>query len=519
MLYNNNATHIRRELLVKLASLAFQGMLKEKIDRVPLEMIPKGLPSIRCCIHHDRAVIKYRLMAMLGFSVEKETDELRPLSSYAEEALERTEVEDPVLTVIDEACSACVQSHYFVTNACRGCVARPCVLNCPKKAIQMINGQARIDPSLCVNCGLCQKVCPYHAIVKVPVPCEEACPVGAISKDSQGKEHIDFSKCIYCGKCMSECPFGAIVERSQMLDVIRALQSGKPVVALVAPAIVGQFPGDYPQLVGALRKLGFHRVYEVAEGADTTIQREAEELVERVHRGEPFMTTSCCPAYTRCAEIHIPELKPYISTTKSPMLYTAEKAIEEVGEGVLVFIGPCVAKKEEALKSGLLDFVLNTEELGALLVAKEIDIPHCEPETLLESPSAGARAFPIVGKVSQAVAEKVREIAAKNKISGVQVSPFVVDGIDRQNIKLLRQAAKTKPDGNLVEVMACQGGCVAGPITISKPNLAAKKIEDWIRKSAVQKNAREGQEANQKANEEANQKADREKVPAALGKR
>jgi len=483
MLYNNTATHIRRELLVKVASLAFKGLLKESIDRVPLEMVPKGKPSIRCCIHHDRAVIKYRLLAMLGFAVEKEMDELQPLSSYAEEALNRSRVEEgPVLTVIDEACSACVQSHYFVTNACRGCVARPCVWNCPKKAIQMINGQARIDASLCVNCGLCQKVCPYHAIVKVPVPCEEACPVGAISKDTQGKEHIDFSTCIYCGKCMNECPFGAIVERSQMLDVIKALGSGRPMIALVAPAIVGQLPGDYPQLVTALRALGFHKIYEVAQGADETIEHEAKELVERLQDGESFMTTSCCPAYTRCAEIHVPELKPHISTTKSPMLYIAEKARAQDPGSLLVFIGPCVAKKEEAIQSGKVDFVLNTEELGALLVAKEIDVPHCEPALILDTASDDARAFPIVGKVSQAVERKVKEIA-----EGVQVQPYVVDGIDRQSIKLLRQTVKTKPEGNLVEVMACQGGCVAGPVTISKPMAAAKKIEDWVRKGAAQK--------------------------------
>ncbi len=483
MLYNNTATHIRRELLVKVASLALKGLLKERIDRVPLEMIPKGQPSIRCCIHHDRAVIKYRLLAILGFAMEKETDELRPLSSYAEEALNRSRVDEgPVLTVIDEACSACVQSHYFVTNACRGCVARPCVWNCPKKAIQMINGQARIDGSLCVNCGLCQKVCPYHAIVKVPVPCEEACPVGAISKDSQGKEHIDFSICIYCGKCMNECPFGAIVERSQMLDVIQTLLSGKTLVALVAPAIVGQLPGDYPQLVTALRALGFHKVYEVAQGADETIEHEAKELVERLQGGEPFMTTSCCPAYTRCVEIHVPELKPHISATKSPMLYTAEKARDENPGTLVVFIGPCVAKKEEAIQSGKVDFVLNTEELGALLVAKEIDVPHCEPSTILNTPSDGARSFPIAGKVSQAVAQKVKET-----VEGIQVRPIVVDGIDRQNLKLLRQVIKTKSEGNLMEVMACQGGCVAGPVTISKPMAAAKKIEDWIQKNTTQK--------------------------------
>ena len=79
-----------------------------------------------------------------------------------------------------------------------------------KGCIEITGGRAKIDAEKCVNCGLCMQNCPYHAIIKVPVPCEEACPVGAISKDENGKERIDYSKCIYCGACMRECPFGAM---------------------------------------------------------------------------------------------------------------------------------------------------------------------------------------------------------------------------------------------------------------------------------------------------------------------
>lgn len=79
--------------------------------------------------------------------------------------------------------------------------------------------------------------CPYHAIVYIPVPCEESCPVKAISKDEHGIEHIDENKCIYCGKCMNACPFGAIFEISQTFDVLQRIRKGEQVVAIVAPSI------------------------------------------------------------------------------------------------------------------------------------------------------------------------------------------------------------------------------------------------------------------------------------------
>ena len=84
-----------------------------------------------------------------------------------------------------------------------------------------------IDHETCISCGICHKSCPYHAIVYIPVPCEESCPVKAISKDEHGIEHIDESKCIYCGKCMNACPFGAIFEISQTFDVLQRIRKGE----------------------------------------------------------------------------------------------------------------------------------------------------------------------------------------------------------------------------------------------------------------------------------------------------
>ena len=173
----------------------------------------------------------------MGFTPQDETNEAKQLKDYGKEALKRQNHAKSCLAVIDIACSACVKSQYMVTDACRGCFARPCVMNCPKQAISVVHGRSHIDPSLCVSCGKCMEVCPYHAIVKLPVPCEEACPVGAIRKDEHGVEHINEDTCISCGKCLQSCPFGAIVERSEMVDVLNLIHnSDKKVVAMLAPA-------------------------------------------------------------------------------------------------------------------------------------------------------------------------------------------------------------------------------------------------------------------------------------------
>ncbi|RJP56592.1 MAG: 4Fe-4S dicluster domain-containing protein [Candidatus Auribacter fodinae] len=469
MMYDNKATMIRRELMVKIAQLYFKGTLCEEINRIPIEMFPKRSGRIRCCIHKDRAMIKYRCIAILGHRVEDEADELKPLSEYAREALERTEIDPPVLTVLDEGCSSCVKVNYFVTNACQGCVARPCMINCPRKAISMENGHARIDNQKCVNCGLCKKACPYHAIIYMPVPCEEACPVNAISKDEYGREQIDYDKCIYCGKCSRECPFGAIMERSQIIDVLKQLSGDKQVIAMVAPAIIGQFPTDYERIIQAIKELGFSSVAEVALGADITAANEAHEFAEKMHENQPFMTTSCCPAYTEAVKKHIPDMQKYVSTTQTPMYYTADMIRERNPEAVTVFIGPCIAKRHEAMNNTSVDYVLTIEELGSLLVAKGIDVNNCAAEPISEPAQNIGRGFPVVGGVTDAIRQTISP--------DMEFKPFVVDGLTCQSLKVLQAAAKGKAPGNFIEVMCCEGGCVAGPGVISNPKVAAAKVK------------------------------------------
>lgn len=324
MAFTNNVMIVRHGLLAKLVKLWKENRLLEEIDRLPIELSPrKSKVRGRCCVHKERAVWKYKTLPLLGFDMQDEEDELTPLSEYAKRALFRSEnKKENIMCVVDEACSSCVSVNYEITNLCRGCVARSCYMNCPKDAIRFKkNGQAEIDHETCISCGKCHQSCPYHAIVYIPIPCEEVCPVKAISKDEYGVEHIDESKCIYCGKCVNACPFGAIFEISQVFDILQRLRNKEQMVAIVAPSILAQFSAPKEKVYGAIKSLGFEEVVEVAQGAMETTRHEAEELIEKLKEGQPFMTTSCCPSYVQLAEKHIPDLKKYISSTGSPMYY------------------------------------------------------------------------------------------------------------------------------------------------------------------------------------------------------
>ena len=140
----------------------------------------------------------------------------------------------------------------------------------------------------------------HHAILELRRPCEESCPVKAISVSEDRVASINQQKCTSCGLCVVNCPFGAVVDASDLVHLERTIRSGEyPVHVVLAPAFVGQFgrqvaPG---QVKAALMKLGFTEVWEAALGADKAITQEAEEYTERVHKGEQFMTSSCCSAY------------------------------------------------------------------------------------------------------------------------------------------------------------------------------------------------------------------------------
>ncbi|MEA3504112.1 MAG: monomeric [FeFe] hydrogenase [Bacteroidota bacterium] len=468
MPFTNNAVLIRREFLTKICQLLDKDLLIEKIDRIPLEMRPRNSDYVRCCVHKDRAVLKYKIMASLGYNRQDEEDELTPLSGYAQQALSRKSSTDVMLTVVDEACSSCRKNNYIVTNICQGCVGRKCIVNCPKNAIDFINGKAKINQVDCVNCGICMENCPFHAIVFMPVPCEEACPVNAISKNSEGIEQIDFDKCILCGKCLEACPYGAILEKSNLLEIYSAIKSDAKTIAMVAPAIAGQFRVEMSKILSGFKALGFDEVVEVAQGADVTIKHEAEEFVEKMEQQQSLMTTSCCTSYRYLVDKHIPELQQYVSDTKTPLQYTAQIVRAQNPDAKLVFVGPCIAKRKEVFDNDNIDYMLNFEEFGAMLIAKKIDVNVCDSIDLDNDITKEARGFAVSGGVANAVKSVIP--------SSIDFKPVLINGVDKKEFRELKKISKGKGEGNFVEVMMCKDGCVGGCNTIAKSKTAKRQI-------------------------------------------
>lgn len=483
---NNNTANIKREILVRIARLQLEGKLEEGVHFIPREMAPRNKPPMRCCIYHDREILRMRTIARMGWSVEN-IDEERTLASFAKEALEREKPTWPMLTVLHDACNACVRSHYMVTNACQACYARPCMVNCPKKAIS-IDRRAHINEDICINCGICMQNCPYHAIIKIPVPCEEACPVGAITKDASGHESIDYDKCIFCGNCMRECPFGAMMDKSQLVDVIKHIMDGsKKIVAMYAPSIAAQFRAVPGQLEASLLKAGFDKVWEVAIGADICATNEAHEFEERMARGDKMMTTSCCSAYVRAVNIHVPALKECVSATRSPMHYTAEIAKKADPDCITVFVGPCLAKRREGFDDELVDYVVSIEEIEALFIAKEIEVPKMDVAEESIIPTASGRNFAKSGGVLEAVKLRLSDDSI--------LKPAKINGLNKAGMKTLNmygminsgKLKSPKDCPNLIEVMACEGGCIAGPSVITNVKTAEIQLEKYVESGAVNK--------------------------------
>ena len=134
MLYDNFAMLTKRELLIRIVKLLKENNLVNGVKYIPVEMRPRNKRPIKCCVHKDRYILKHKIISILGFEITDEEIDLIPLSDYAQKALDHKNMKENILSVVHEACSACMQSQYFVTNMCRGCEGRPCLMNCPKAA-------------------------------------------------------------------------------------------------------------------------------------------------------------------------------------------------------------------------------------------------------------------------------------------------------------------------------------------------------------------------------------------------
>ena len=476
----SSVTDIRRQVFTEVARMAYEGGDYSRVEELPYKILPGEVSKYRDSIFLERAIVGERLRLSMGLPL-RPIDEHAPLSTGIEEAARPEKYyEPPLINIIKFACNACPEKSFHVTDMCQGCLAHPCVEVCPKGAVSIVHGKSVIDQSKCVKCGQCANVCPYGAIHKMERPCAKACGMDAIGSDELGRARIDYDKCVSCGMCLVNCPFAAIADKSQIFQVINAIRRQEEVVACVAPAFVGQFGKDATpaKIKAAMRTLGFADVVEVAIGADLCTVEEANDFLKEVPAKQPFMGTSCCPAWSVMAKKLFPQFKDYISMALTPMVITARMVKKERPSARIAFIGPCAAKKLEANRKSVrsdVDFVLTFEELQGMFDAKEIDFSKIEgdPQDDMNEGTGMGRGFAVGGGVAAAVVEAISHIDPSREVK-IEYG----DGL-RECRKMLMMAKAGKRDGYLLEGMACPGGCVAGAGTIRPVKETAASVEKF----------------------------------------
>lgn len=477
----SSLTDIRRKVFVEVAKLAYEGNDYARIENLPYKIIPGEIATYRDSVFLERAIVGERLRLSMGLPL-RPADSPAPISAGIEESIKAEKYyEPPLINIIKFACNSCSENAYRVSDGCRGCLAHPCMEVCPKKCISFVNGKAYIDQDACIKCGQCKKVCPYDAILKQDRPCARACGMDAIESDEYGRASIDYDKCVSCGMCLVSCPFGAIADKSQIFQLIQAINEGDKVIACVAPAFVGQFGNktNSAKLKTAMKQLGFYDTVEVAIGADLCTIEEADDFLAKVPNEQPFMATSCCPSWSVMAKKYFPEFKSYISMALTPMVLTARLTKKQHPDAKIVFVGPCAAKKLEASRKSVrsaVDFVLTFEELASMFVAKDIDVEGIEPtEEAFQDASADGRGFAVGGGVANAVVNCIKEKEPNREVKVVSAQGL------RECRKMLQLAKSGKYDGYLLEGMGCPGGCVSGAGTlqsITKATAFVNKVKN-----------------------------------------
>lgn len=448
--FESDIHKLKYDVLKEAAIIGFEQSPEVDRDKIAEKIIPGPKPRFRCCIYKERTIIKERL----SYALNEKDDQ-------------------HIVKVIETACDQCPINRYTVTNSCRGCIARSCQNACPVDAIYIVDGVAYINQEKCVECGKCKDACQFNAISDVERPCRRSCPVDAIDMDENKIATIDYEKCISCGKCAYNCPFGAITDITHIKEVAFNLSKRKNMYALIAPSISSQF--DYSsigEITHALKSIGFTDVIEVALGADMTVKHESHEFINHLDNHK-YMTTSCCSSFVNLVSSKFSTETKNVSETPSPMVMIGKLVKEFHSDATTVFIGPCMAKKEEAKiqdAKGAIDYVLTFEELRALLGAKEIDFKNMNTEPL-NNGSYHGRLFPLSGGVSNAIKRYISD----NNLE-VNYQPVIANGA-KECIKSLNFAKHGRLPGNFIEGMICEGGCISGPgaITHQKRDVGAVK--------------------------------------------
>ncbi len=478
----------RRMVFKEVANLAYNSTnLKDDMEALPYKMVDYDESEYWESVYRDRAIIRERIRLAMGMSLRPEN---RNRPGHLTEGMEESNIDEkyyepPLMQVIPSACNACPENMYIVTNQCMGCVAHPCQLVCPRGAITFVNGKSVIDQEKCIKCGKCKTICPYDAITHKERPCKAACGVNAIKSDSKGRATIENDKCVSCGQCMVSCPFGAIADKSQIFQLIKAMKTGRKIIAQVAPAFVGQFgPNVTPEIFKtALKELGFYEVYETAIGADLGCMAEAEHYVKEVASGkQAFSLTSCCPSWSVMAKSLFPETIDKISNELTPMVATARIIKQEHPDASVVFIGPCASKKLEASRRTIrsdVDFVITFEELTGMFEARGILLEEIKAMDEMKDATGAGRGYGVAGGVASAIEECI-----KKYYPGTEVKIQHAESLAECK-KMLLLAKAGKMNGCLIEGMACPGGCIAGAGTNIALPQAAKEVAKF--KSAADK--------------------------------
>lgn len=289
----------------------------------------------------------------------------------------------------------------------------------------------KLKKSNCKNCYKCIRHCPVKSI-----------------KFSGNQAHIVGNECILCGQCFVVCPQNAkeIADETERVKVF--INSGAPVIASVAPSFIANYDGvGFEELKSALKKLGFYDAEETAIGA-TIVKREYERLLKDENR--EIVISSCCHSINLLIQKYYPSCLPFLADVLSPMQAHCKDIKRRNPEAKTVFIGPCVAKKDEAdYYSGITDAVLTFEELTQLFNEEGIVLE----QKLDKNDESLARFFPTTGGILKTMEE--------NKLPNYTY--LAVDGVE--NCKAaLHDIEEGKISHAFIEMSACAGSCIGGPV-------------------------------------------------------